>query len=453
MAPANQWTAWSRATSSARSLLAGASSLLVAALLPPLVLQGGAARAVASNPPGQSRPDPVAQARESVAGLKAATPSLLNKLDTAETRVVAFRRQYETASQEARNSALEAARAAEVAAAAERDAQRAKQAAAGAEQEVEAARARLEKAEKDGLGQQAVKAYRQQLANALSRADAAGQRASAAFNEASQAQREADRLEGVSHAGNQQAQRAAEALEAAILARNAAGQALTSNQNDLAQAQQRLQQLERVEQRCGGRPGTTALIASIPACLPESSSGERGHSFPTLLLDPVNFLFVDPIVAVGYDYIINSGSPLIASVLLPVLAGTSSYSLVGDSSGGLCQAFQTPLGAATPGVAFSFSSPVSCFGVRGINPASALDPNDPLAFVTGLLGSSAGSISLNQIPLSFDTDNKGGPGNTSATPVPLPVLAPPLAWGFSRRLRRHGRLAHRPRANPQAPRP
>jgi len=465
-------------------LLACGASLLAPALL----LENGAARAIASAPPSQPRPDPVVQARQALADLRALEGGLRSRASSTEAAVTSsrFRRnqaqdQLNAASADVLLSAAAANRARQLAEQATQEAEVAREAAEQANARLEEARIEFNsllareaeqrqiaaellaiyQRDNDESSRQALERANQALAatnrqiqpsslNLTRKSEEYGQannryfsaenRAQFALVQAIAAGREADGQAGREAVARQRFGAASEELETATRDRDAAANELASIQQELAQARERLTHLERVEQRCGGRPGITALIASIAACLPETSSEERGHSFPNLLLDPVDFLFIDPIVAIGYDYIVNSGSVLIASVLLPVISGTSTYNLVGDSSGGLCQAFQTPLGTATPGVAFAFTTPVSCFGVRGIDASSALDPNDPLAFVTGLLGSGPGPVNISQIPLPFDTDSRGGPGNTTATPAPLPLLATPLAWGFSRRLRRRTSL-------------
>ncbi len=148
-------------------------------------------------------------------------------------------------------------------------------------------------------------------------------------------------------------------------------------------------------------------------------------NFPSVFLSPSGFTFIDPILAVGYDYKITAGSLKIAEIVLPQTSGTSSYSIVGDSSGGACSSFQDPLGSVGPNTTFAFSAPVSCFGVRGISLASGLDPSNPLAFVTGLKGDGSGTVSISQIAVTASTD----------VPGPLPLLAPPALLGLSRKLR------------------
>jgi hypothetical protein len=381
---------------------------------------------------------------------------LLRLLEQAE-------QQYDQASRSAAEAKERAEAAKERAEAPEQQARRAREEAAYlAEQvamdieQVRSARRNAQEAAQRAADLGTPEAYQQ--------ADFAAQEANQAARRAQDARQRAEQAEAMANQSQQQARglriiadQAAAAAEAAASRKRdaearleAAHSARTRGEEELSEARQRserseaearqaetrLQELQEAEGRCGGRSGVLALIAAIPSCLPESSSEEEGHSFPSVTLNPSQFLFIDPILAIGYDYVINSGSTLISQVLLPLINGTSSYDLVGDSSGGACASFTTPLGSATPGVPFAFSTPVPCFGVRGIQVASALDPNDPLAFVTGILGSSTGTVNLSQIPITINTDTLRNP---TGAPAPLPLLGVPLAWRFSRRLR--GRTA------------
>ncbi len=90
-------------------------------------------------------------------------------------------------------------------------------------------------------------------------------------------------------------------------------------------------------------------------------------------------LYFDPDIATGYDYTLDEGDPLFASVIVPepLPNGDASFTLiVGEASFPLEAGEQfdltqiDPLGVAT-------------FSIRGIDPGEELDPEDPMAFVTG----------------------------------------------------------------------
>lgn len=138
-------------------------------------------------------------------------------------------------------------------------------------------------------------------------------------------------------------------------------------------------------------------------------------------------VFVDPPVAIGYDYVVDSG-PNFASVLIPIgtVPGDGVFELlVGGSSFVLNE-----------GDVFDFlaldSLGFNSFSIRGIDPSAALDPNDGTAFVTGLSFVSAGAVSMRQIPVTIDVNG---------TSVPAPGTAILLAVGLLA-VRLRSRLAH-----------
>ncbi len=141
-------------------------------------------------------------------------------------------------------------------------------------------------------------------------------------------------------------------------------------------------------------------------------------------------VFVDPLVAIGYDYIVNSG-PNFASVVLPTGIGDNLYDL---------WLFNTALGAfvdsgvdITGGDIYNFGSGgVDRFRILGIETSALLDPTDPTAFVTGLTFTAAGQVNMNQNPISIDT-------GTSSVPEPGTLLllgSGLLGLGAAKRARR-----------------
>lgn len=137
-------------------------------------------------------------------------------------------------------------------------------------------------------------------------------------------------------------------------------------------------------------------------------------------------IFIDPFVAIGYDYIVNSG-PNFQTVLLPTGIGDNSFDLfLWDGANWV---FNTLL---TGGVEHDFGvGGVDRFRILGIEVAAGLDPNNTLAFVTGLSFVSGGQlVNMNQNPITFFVQN----GNN----VPIPgtiylILAGLLGAGFMRR--------------------
>ena len=115
-------------------------------------------------------------------------------------------------------------------------------------------------------------------------------------------------------------------------------------------------------------------------------------------------IFIDPVVAIGYDYMVDAGSPLFASVLLPSFGDGFYDLLLWD---GMDWVFDQVLSA---GVEHAFGGTgVDRFRIAGIEPSANVDPSNPSAFVTGLTFASAGQVSMSMNPIRFDTDPTGVP--------------------------------------------
>ncbi len=160
--------------------------------------------------------------------------------------------------------------------------------------------------------------------------------------------------------------------------------------------------------------GTTPETPLLPTIV---NDGSFVFDFNVVLNQTV---FIDPIISVGYDYVVNSG-PNIASALFPsVPVEAGGFQLFGFNS--MTNLYDVPLGSVAPQTVFNFApGGVSRFGVRGIDMSALLDPGDPTAFVTGLTFVNAGTVNLSQTPFTIDT----GPGA-----VPEPASWVMLIAGF-----------------------
>lgn len=137
----------------------------------------------------------------------------------------------------------------------------------------------------------------------------------------------------------------------------------------------------------GQTPGTTAENPLLPVV----ADGSYNFDFN---VQENQQIFVDPDVAIGYDYEVTSG-PNIASVLLPTGIGDGEYDLYLWNN--TDYVFLTSL---TGGTAYTFlNGGVRRFRILGIEVSANLDPNNTLAFITGLTFTSAGNVSLTQTPL------------------------------------------------------
>lgn len=115
--------------------------------------------------------------------------------------------------------------------------------------------------------------------------------------------------------------------------------------------------------------------------LPDDENTEDGvFFFDDVEVTEGRPIFLDPEVAVGYEYTVDGGGILFASVQLPMLMDDSEYTVT--YSDGLGGEVSVDLSA---GDVFDFPvGGVGAFTVTGIDLSEMLDPNDATAFVTGV---------------------------------------------------------------------
>ena len=149
--------------------------------------------------------------------------------------------------------------------------------------------------------------------------------------------------------------------------------------------------LDNIDLSLAPVPTTPSNVA-----LPTGVSGGTFHfNVPTVV--PRQLIFIDPIVAVGYDYVTGAGDPNFASVILPNI-GDGLYTV--EFFDGVRMRNESVL----QGRLFSFGgTTVSSFRVMGIEVEAELDPNDPSAFVTGLMFAGSGSFTGTMTPLTVGT--------------------------------------------------
>lgn len=142
-----------------------------------------------------------------------------------------------------------------------------------------------------------------------------------------------------------------------------------------------------------GPPGSTPLDPLLPIV------AETGWRFELTIDDINRRVYVDPRVAVGYEYQIDAG-PNFQSVLLPNV-GDGLYDLFLFDGGLNDWVFES---VVAQGSVFDFGpGGVSRFRVTGIEASAGLDPNDVTAFVTGLTFAGGGTVLMRQLPLTEET--------------------------------------------------
>lgn len=152
--------------------------------------------------------------------------------------------------------------------------------------------------------------------------------------------------------------------------------------------------------------------------LPQVVNG--AFQFNVSNVGPNSVTFIDPIVAVGYDYQTGAGDPNFASVLLPTGIGDNIYDLY---------LFDLGLGDYVDsgidllgGTQFFFNQGgVNRFRILGIETEAGLDPNNVTAFITGLTFVANGQFTGTMTPITV---------NIPDATVPLPGTLVLLALGL-----------------------
>jgi hypothetical protein len=144
-------------------------------------------------------------------------------------------------------------------------------------------------------------------------------------------------------------------------------------------------------------PGVSPESALLPSA--NLASGWQ-FNFPI----PAYTVFVDPLVATGYDYILDSG-PNFSSVLLPSVGDGEFALYLWNGAGWMIDS------TLTAGVEHSFGSlGVDRFRIAGIEASAGLDPNSPTAFVTGLNFTGPGQASMHMTPIVQEVNGVSEPG-------------------------------------------
>jgi len=141
-------------------------------------------------------------------------------------------------------------------------------------------------------------------------------------------------------------------------------------------------------------------------------------------------IFIDPIIAVGYEYEVSSGQ-LIETVIIPDVLpnGDGEFRIVIDGV-----EYDLFAGVEFDIFAQTGISGVSSFEILGISTAEALDPADDMAFNTGLTFNSGGMVNITQTPIVLNTD----PNNPNPIPEPgtlAALLAGLAGLAYTRRRR------------------
>ena len=152
-----------------------------------------------------------------------------------------------------------------------------------------------------------------------------------------------------------------------------------------------------------GTPGSTANDPLLPVVI------NNRWNFNFSFSSSTGRVFIDPVVAIGYDYILNSG-PNFATVLLPTNIGDGIYDFWTFDS--VLNAFVDSGIDITGGQTYDFGvTGISKFSIRGIEVSAQLDPTNVTAFVTGLTFTGPGVVNMDMLAVT---------ANTTPSAIPLP---------------------------------
>ena len=139
----------------------------------------------------------------------------------------------------------------------------------------------------------------------------------------------------------------------------------------------------------------TPLSGSNPPAVALPTVDNGVYNFNIGNVGPSSITFIDPLVAVGYDYAIGHGDPNFTSVLLPNV-GDNEFTLSYTDAGGAHSA--TVNGESQ---FFFGQGGVDSFRVGGIEASALLDPGNTTAFITGLTFAAQGQFTGTMTPITI----------------------------------------------------
>lgn len=144
------------------------------------------------------------------------------------------------------------------------------------------------------------------------------------------------------------------------------------------------------------------------------------YNFAITNVGPNSVTFIDPFVAIGYDYSIGLGNPNFASVLLPTGIGDNLFDLFTWNGSEFVDSGIDLFGGAQ---FFFGAAGVDRFSIRGIETSAGLDPNNVAAFITGLSFVADGSFTGTMTPITVEV-----PASVPEPSTTLLLAACAIAW-------------------------
>jgi hypothetical protein len=128
-------------------------------------------------------------------------------------------------------------------------------------------------------------------------------------------------------------------------------------------------------------------------------NGQPAYNFNVANVQSGQTIFIDPLVAIGYHLQTGSGDPNFRSVTMPLIVGTNSYTIILPNGEQVVVLPGQELNFTT---LVGYANGVSWFDIMGINPNSAVDPNDPTAFALGLSFVADGNFTGTMTPITLE---------------------------------------------------
>jgi len=179
----------------------------------------------------------------------------------------------------------------------------------------------------------------------------------------------------------------------------------------------------RFQVRSEELPGSAPYNPVLPGNVDDGTAGWVFENIPVGTGAPV---WIDPVVATGYDYAVSSG-PLVNGVTLLPGVGDGQYDIWLWQDG----AWQLFAANAAGGEHIEFGQSVDRFRVTGIETSAEVNPLSPIAFSTGLWFDGIGNATVTQTALTAEVSPVPEPATYGMLGAGLAVLA------MAARRRRH----------------
>jgi hypothetical protein len=148
----------------------------------------------------------------------------------------------------------------------------------------------------------------------------------------------------------------------------------------------------------GGSTGQGPGGSIANPILPVGTSEDGTYQFSPIYVSDSgldNYIYIDPEVAIGYEFSVAGGSKF-KKIVLPTLGDANGYTIeVQDENGNWVS-----IGNVADGGEFTFTEDATVFRIVGIDEALGLDPANTVAFITGVKLDGSGTATFSMKPLT-----------------------------------------------------